>query len=107
MARADFQKLVPEGEKYVTKDGETVTHAKSSIRYSPVVEALQGVLKGKRLRIWRAVRIDAIDMVKLNGFIDAGELNRKDLVETGCLTETPVKASVRVNFPTTKSLLAS
>lgn len=98
--------LIPEGQKYVTKDGETITHAKSSVRYSPVVEAIQGFLTGKRLRIWRAVRIDAIDMKKLNGFIDAGELDRAVLVENGCLTETPVKSGIRVNFPSTKSLVA-
>jgi hypothetical protein len=112
-AQANYEKacdeikaLIPEGARYVTKDGETITHAKGAVRRSPVVEALRGYLKGSRLRIWRAIRIDAVDMKKLNGYIDAGELGLLDLVDAGCIEETVCKSSVRLNFPSTKSLVA-
>ncbi len=99
LAEDDFKRLVPEGEKYVTKDGETISHAKGCIKFTPVVEALQAYLKGPKLRIWKSVRIDAVDTKKLNGFIDAGELDKAVMVEAGCFTEIPVRSSVRVNFP--------
>ena len=104
LAEDDFKKLVPEGSKYVTKDGDTVTHAKGSVRFMPVVEALQAYLKGPKLRIWKAVRIDAIDTKKLNGFIDAGELDRAVLVEAGCFEESAVRSSIRVTFPAVKPM---
>ncbi len=107
LAEEDFKMVVPEGAKYVTKDGETVTHAKSSRRKAPVVEALQRYLKGPKLRIWRAVRIDAIDMKKLNGFIDAGELDLDELIAQECITEVPVSSSIRVTFPAIKPTITT
>jgi hypothetical protein len=104
LAEEDFKKVIPEGEKYVTKDGETISHAKGCIKLSPIVEGVQAYLKGPKLRIWKSVRIDAVDNKKLNGFIDAGELDKAVMVEAGCFTQIPVKSSIRINFPAVKPM---
>jgi hypothetical protein len=107
MANEDFKAVIAEGQKYVTKDGETVSHAKGAVRRSPVVETLRGFLTGSRLRIWKSVRVDAVDMKKLLAYVETGELDMLDLVDSGCVEELQCKSSVRVNFPSTRSARAS
>lgn len=93
LAKGDLMKVLPEGTNYITKDGDTVTHVKSSTRKSWLVD----VAKKRFLpRIWKAVRIDAIDTKKLNGFIDAGELDPGKYED--CFENIPVKSSMRVTF---------
>jgi hypothetical protein len=93
LAKTDLSRVLPEGGKYVTKDGDTVTHVKASVRKSWLVEVAK---KRFTPRIWKAVRIDAIDTKKLNGFIDAGELDVTKFAD--CFEEIPVKSSMRVTF---------
>lgn len=93
LAKEDLMRVIPEGSKYVTKDGDTVSHAKSTVRKSWLVE-----LAKKRFtpRIWKAVRIDAIDTKKLNGFIEAGELDPGKFED--CFETIPVRSSIRVTW---------
>lgn len=97
LAKEDLMKLIPHGEKYVTKDGETITHVKPSIRQKYLPDVLKKMLTP---RIWRAVRIDAVDVKKLEGFIDAGEVQRDKILEA--IEETPVRSSLRVTWPSLK-----
>lgn len=89
--------LIPEGTSYVTKDGESIAHVKSSTRRKYVAEKLSKLLPA---RIWRAVRIDAIDTKKLAAFIDAGEVDIAKIAEG--IEEVPVRSSLRVTWPSVK-----
>lgn len=93
LAKEDLMKVLPEGTNYVTKDGDTVTHVKSTVRKSWLVDVAK---KRFTPRIWKAIRIDAIDTKKLNGFIDAGELDPGKYED--CFEKIPVKSSMRVTW---------
>lgn len=99
LAKEALQGVLPEGTNYTTKDGDVVTHVRASQRKSWIVAALQ-----KRLpaRIWKAIRVDAIDTKKLGGFIEAGEVDPDQY--TDCFDIIPVKASVRVTWAASKPM---
>lgn len=105
-ATDDLMAILPPGDKYVTKDGETVAHVASNIRHTFVAEALKSVLPA---RIWKAVRIDAIDSKKLKAYMEAGEVTLES-IRSG-VEDVPIKAHLRLNFgakvPTTKTPTAT
>jgi hypothetical protein len=96
-ADLDLKSLLPEGDKYITKDGETVSHVKSSTRKTFIADKLRTLLPA---RIWKAVRIDAVDSKKLNAYIEAGEVSLDSITEG--VQMMPVKSSLRVTFPAIK-----
>lgn len=96
-----FMVLVPEGQKYVTKDGDSISHVKSSERDKYLPEVLKKLLTP---RIWRAVRVDAVDSKKLRAFMDAGEVQR-DRIADG-IEIVPVRSSLRVTWAPTVGRVA-
>lgn len=101
LAKEQVMAVIPEGEKYVTKDGDTITHAKSFTRR----KFLPTVLSMLTPRIRKAVRIDAIDTKKLAAFIDAGEVDITKIAEG--IEEIPVRSSLRVTWSSCKPAKAS
>lgn len=104
--RDDLMEILPPGEKYVTKDGETVAHVAGNIRHAFVADKLKSLLPA---RIWKAVRIDAIDAKKLKAYMEAGEVTLASIRDG--VEDVPIKAHLRLNFgakvPTTKTPTAT
>lgn len=98
IAKLDLMKVLAPGEKYVTKDGETITHTKGSVRSAYVAEKLKKLLTPA---IWKSVRIDAVDKKKLDALIDAGIVQRDMIIEG--IEETPVRSSLRVTWPSLRT----
>jgi len=95
-----LMKLIPEGSHYVTKDGESIAHVKSSVRKKWLGEELVGLCKKLNPRIWRAIRIESVDTKKLEAFIAAGEVDIVKLRDG--FEEVPVRSSLRVTWPSLK-----
>lgn len=96
LANSDLRKVLKEGTNYMTKDGDVITVVKSSVRKQWLVDICK---KRFAPRIWKAVRIDAIDTKKLGGFIAAGEVDPKAFAD--CFDTIPVKSSIRVAWAAT------
>jgi hypothetical protein len=99
LAKEQLMALIPQGSKYVTKDGESIAHINPFVRRTYVAEKLAKLLTP---RIWRAVRIDAIDKKKLDAFIAAGEVDITKIADG--IEETPVRSSLRVTWPSIRPI---
>lgn len=96
-ARDGLIALLAPGEKYVTKDGEVIAHVAAYKRLTFVPELIKALVTP---RIWKAIRVDAIDVDKLKGYLAAGEVTH-DSIQDG-VKVTEVRSSLRVTWPALK-----
>ena len=97
IAKERLQTVLPEGEQYITKDGEKITHVAGTARCSFDPVRIKELVTP---RIWKIVRIDAVDATKLKGLLASGEVSH-DSIRDGVKT-VQVRSSLRVTWPPMK-----
>lgn len=97
LAKERLQAVLPEGEQYITKDGEKITHVMGTARFTFDPVRIKALVTP---RIWKIIRIDAIDVTKLKGLLASGEVSH-DSIRDG-VKAVPVRSSLRVTWPAMK-----